>query len=128
MAKVDEPVIECWAQILNRVPGSTLLLKYRWLSDSFVASDLRRRFEKYGVDPRRLVFGYSSAHYEYLLSYKDIDIALDPFPYNGGLTSSEALHMNTPIITLEGDDYVSRVGVSLLTKLGMGEKWIAKTR
>ena len=53
-----------------------------------------------------------------------MDIVLDPFPYNGGTISSEALYMNTPIITLAGSTYVSRVGVSLLSNLGL-EKYIA---
>ena len=53
-----------------------------------------------------------------------MDIVLDPFPYNGGTISSEALYMNTPIITLAGTNYVSRIGVSLLSNLNL-EKYIA---
>ena len=56
-----------------------------------------------------------------------MDIVLDPFPYNGGTISSEAIYMNTPIITLAGSSYVSRVGVSLLSNLGL-EKYIANTK
>jgi predicted O-linked N-acetylglucosamine transferase (SPINDLY family) len=59
--------------------------------------------------------------------YNKMDIVLDPFPYNGGTISSEAIYMNTPLITLAGSNYVSRVGVSLLSNLGL-EKYIANTR
>lgn len=53
----------------------------------------------------------------YLDTYNDMDVALDPFPYNGGITSHEALFMNTPLICMEGQDYRSRIGVSLLSNL-----------
>ena len=59
--------------------------------------------------------------------YSNMDIVLDPFPYNGGTISSEALYMNSPIITLAGTNYVSRVGVSLLTHIGL-EKYIAYSK
>ena len=61
---------------------------------------------------------------EALKLYNKMDIVLDPFPYNGGTISSEAIYMNTPLITLAGKTYISRVGLSLLSNLGL-EKYIA---
>ena len=83
-------------------------------------------FENRGISRERIDVNFLPLS-DSLLFYTNIDIALDPFPYNGGTVSSEALYMNTPIITLEGDNYVSRVGVSLLSTLGL-QKYIAKTR
>jgi predicted O-linked N-acetylglucosamine transferase (SPINDLY family) len=63
---------------------------------------------------------------EYFAALGEIDIALDPFPYNGGITSCDTLWMGTPLLTLAGTTYVSRQGVAILSNVGM-EDWIAKT-
>jgi predicted O-linked N-acetylglucosamine transferase (SPINDLY family) len=90
------------------------------------AQDEIKLFTDRGIDRERIDIGYE-ALIEALSLYNNMDIVLDPFPYNGGTISSEAIYMNTPIITLEGTNYVSRVGVSLLSNLGLN-KFIAKTR
>lgn len=67
-----------------------------------------------------------SAHAEYLKTYQRIDIALDPFPYNGGTTTVEALWMGIPVIALRGDRFVSRMCATHLTSVGLADL-IAKT-
>jgi predicted O-linked N-acetylglucosamine transferase (SPINDLY family) len=64
--------------------------------------------------------------FDMMQEYADMDIALDPFPYNGGTTTLQALWMGVPVITLEGENFVGRMGVSFLQALGRPE-WIAKT-
>ena len=63
---------------------------------------------------------------QYLSLYNEIDITLDPFPYNGHTTSIDSLWMGVPVVTLSGDRAVSRGGVSLLSNLRLTE-WIAAT-
>ena len=125
-SKLTPEVLDTFADILKRLPEAKLYLKYCYYKSSFYQEHMYKLFENRGVGRERLDVN-SLILSDSLLFYTNIDIALDPFPYNGGTVSSEALYMNTPIITLEGDNYVSRVGVSLLSTLGL-QKYIAKTK
>lgn len=128
IAKVSEPCIALWAKVLNRVPGSHLLLKSRGLGDETFAARLRGEFRKFGIAAERIELDANLVSTsEHLRGYERVDIALDPFPYNGTTTTCEALWMGVPVVTLEGKTHVARVGASLLTRLGRPE-WIAKTR
>ena len=70
------------------------------------------------IDPR--VSDYAA----HLAAYDEIDIALDPFPYNGGTTTVEALYMGVPVLVRAGDRYVAHMGESILHNAGLAE-WIA---
>jgi predicted O-linked N-acetylglucosamine transferase (SPINDLY family) len=122
LQKLNAEIIQCWATILAEVPDSRLLLKSAALGDHATLENLQQRFLEVGITADRLILvdriPVRSAHIGY---YSQIDIALDPFPYNGTTTTCEALWMGVPVITLEGDSHVSRVGVSLLSQLGLQE-------
>jgi predicted O-linked N-acetylglucosamine transferase (SPINDLY family) len=123
--KFNTKVIETWANILLNVPNSMLYFRFFFFQNSLMRETTIVEFAKFGISEDRLNFG-SATVYEYLELFTTCDIALDCFPYNGGMTSTESLFYGTPLITLEGTDYVSRVGVSLLSHLGYTEL-IAKT-
>jgi len=128
LAKVTPPVIELWAGILRALPSSRLLLKSRGLADLETASRLRGEFVRRGIEPGRLELnGEELSQARHLGLYQRVDIALDPFPYNGTTTTCEALWMGVPVVSLAGCTHVSRVGASLLTHLGVPE-WIANSR
>jgi predicted O-linked N-acetylglucosamine transferase (SPINDLY family) len=124
--KLSIPTIETFSEIMKKLPGAKLILRYCYYKSSYYKESIVRLFVKYGVEKERIDIGFEPL-LDALRAYNNVDIALDPFPYNGGTISSEALYMNTPFITLAGTNYVSRVGVSLLSNLGL-EKYIANTR
>ena len=126
-AKISAPCFEVWAKVLKRVAGSKLVLKSRGLGDAATAKRIRDRFESLDVEGARVVLDAElTSVTDHLALYHGIDVALDPFPYNGTTTTCEALWMGVPVVTLAGVTHVARVGVSLLTNLGVIE-WIAES-
>lgn len=119
-SKLNPAVIALWAALLRRVPGSRLCLKSRGLGDAGLVRRLTAAFAGHGVDADRLdLRGWSADAAGHFAAYNDVDIALDPFPYNGTTTSCDALWMGAPLVTLAGDRHAGRVGVSLLTALDL---------
>ncbi len=125
-AKVSREVVECWAAILRAVPGSRLALRSIPLDDRYIRRLYRRLFADNGVTPDRVDMDGTVSHYDYLAGYGGIDIALDPFPFPGGLTTCEALYMGVPVVSLAGETFVSRQGRSILSAAGLGD-WVAAT-
>ncbi|MFC4161792.1 O-linked N-acetylglucosamine transferase family protein [Chitinimonas lacunae] len=123
-AKLDTPVFTLWAELLRRQPGARLLLKSREYDDPTVAEHCHRRWLAAGGDPHRLALRGYSLHADALAQYADIDIALDPFPFTGGITTLEALWMGVPVVSLAGDRIASRQGAALLGTAGLTE-WVA---
>jgi protein O-GlcNAc transferase len=122
LEKLVDPVILAWVRILKAVPDSRLLLKAGGLDNEDVSDELRRRFIANGLDSDRLELQGPSSHQEMLAQYSEIDIALDPFPFNGGMTTLEALWMGVPVVTVVGDGVVSRQSFSALANLGVSEQ------
>lgn len=91
--KLNTEVIELWARILHAVPSSRLFLKNRALGVETIKRALLEKFAAQGIAANRLILKGASAHAEMLQEYRQIDIALDTFPYNGGLTTCECLWM-----------------------------------
>ncbi|MFN7932039.1 MAG: tetratricopeptide repeat protein [Bryobacteraceae bacterium] len=118
LSKVTDDVVKLWARLLHRVPLSRLILKNSILDDGHSRQLYWEAFAKEGIHRHRVDLLGSSPHPEMLAAYSLIDIALDPFPYNGGTTTCEALWMGVPVITQAGDRFVSRVGATILTNAG----------
>lgn len=127
-SKLNDRLLRCWASVLHAVPNSRLLLKNYQLQDSGLQAQLKKRMASLGVNPQRLELQGPSFHAELLATYSQVDIALDPFPFNGGLTSCEALWLGLPLVTLAGNNQAAvmaaRQGVALLSQIGR-EEWIA---
>ncbi|GET40205.1 DUF5672 family protein [Microseira wollei] len=122
LAKISSKLINYWAEILKSVPNSRLLLKSRSFIDSGTCDYLHKLFQQQGIAAERVeLIGWISSKSEHLALYNQIDIALDTFPYNGTTTTCEAMWMGVPVITLAGETHVSRVGVSLLSSVGLHE-------
>lgn len=123
--KLTPKTIALWSRVLKAVPGSQLLLKAPSFKCSEACDRIKAVFEYNGISAERLQLRGPSELGQMMQEYGDVDIALDPLTYNGGTTSLQALWMGVPLITLEGGNFVSRMGSSFLQTLGNPE-WIAK--
>jgi predicted O-linked N-acetylglucosamine transferase (SPINDLY family) len=117
-AKCSVDALALWTRILQLVPNSRLILHA--IAGKHL-DRVRERFERGGVSASRLEFVGKQNWPEYMQTYARIDIGLDPFPYNGGVTTCEALSMGVPVVTLSGNTGVGRVGRSILSNVGLAE-------
>lgn len=124
IAKISPSVVRLWSHVLDAVPRSRLLLKWGSLGEDVPRRRLIEAFEAAGVSPERIELRGRSPHAEMLGEYAGVDIALDPFPFGGGLTSCEALWMGVPVLTLPGARPASRQTLGFLHSLGL-EEWAA---
>jgi predicted O-linked N-acetylglucosamine transferase (SPINDLY family) len=122
--KMNNAVVALWARVLVSVPDSRLFLKAKQLGEDSVRQSIIKRFAAHGVGADRLMMEGADTREKYLATYNMVDIALDPFPYTGGTTSVEALWMGVPVLTLEGERFLSRQGVGLMMNAELPE-WIA---
>jgi predicted O-linked N-acetylglucosamine transferase (SPINDLY family) len=122
--KLNPALLGTWAEILGAVPGARLLLKNRGLDVAAVRASVLETFGKAGIGPDRLVLRGASPHAGMLAEYGEVDVALDTFPYNGGLTSCECLWMGVPIVALEAERMIGRQSAAMLRLLGLDD-WVA---
>jgi predicted O-linked N-acetylglucosamine transferase (SPINDLY family) len=127
IAKMSARVVAMWTQLLAAAPAARLLLKAKPLRDPTVQDYYRAQFAAAGADTSRIEFApWIANSVDHLAQYRRVDVALDPFPYNGTTTTCEALWMGVPVVTLRGARHSGRVGASLLTWAGL-EDLIAET-
>jgi predicted O-linked N-acetylglucosamine transferase (SPINDLY family) len=122
--KLSPRTVALWSRILHAVPGSQLLLKAPALGDVGVQERFVGLFAQHGIAGARLLLRGPSGLADMMQAYGDIDIALDPTPYNGGTTTLQALWMGVPVVALAGGNFVSRMGASFMATLGQ-PAWVA---
>ena len=127
-AKITPGVVAAWAEILGRVPGSRLVLRFAGFDEAGTRSWYQGLFAAAGIGAERLEFLGWAPRAEMLADYNRIDIALDPFPYSGGITTCEALWMGVPVITLPGKTFAGRHSLSHLSNAGFTETVASNVR
>lgn len=125
--KASRECYDMWCRILQAVPGSRMVMKSIAGGDPATRERQLQEFGRRGIPPERVrLLGFVAGQSNHLACYRDVDIALDTYPYHGTTTTLDALLMSVPVITLAGYNHASRVGVSLLTRVGLPE-FIATT-
>jgi predicted O-linked N-acetylglucosamine transferase (SPINDLY family) len=119
--KLTTPVIAAWSEILNRAPGSRLLIRNATLGQESAREHLQSRFDACGIPPGRLLLEGPASHFEFLSTYGRIDLALDPFPYSGGTTTAEALWQGVPVVTYDPGRWAGRTTLSQLRAAGLDD-------
>ena len=123
LAKISPGAFAVWGRILRALPNARLLLKDTTLDEEPVRARVLKTLAAQGITSDRIELRGGTPHAEHLAACHDIDIALDPFPQNGGVTTYETLWMGVPVIALTGISVASRVSAGILTALGLND-WI----
>lgn len=119
LPKLSPSLVSVWSQILNKVEGSSMLLKSRFFADSSLREHYFNQFLSHGINKHRIkLLPAEPDTRRHLEKYSEMDIALDTFPYNGTTTTCEALWMGVPVVTLRGNRHAGRVGASILHRVG----------
>ncbi|WP_061020673.1 tetratricopeptide repeat protein [Bradyrhizobium sp. CCH5-F6] len=124
ISKISDEAAAIWSRILERVPGSRLLIKDVALDDQLVRDKLLARFAACRLPADRVDLLGATLRGEHLASFNRIDIALDPFPQNGGVSTLEALQMGVPVVAKLGNSLPSRAAGAILSALGLPD-WVA---
>jgi hypothetical protein len=119
--KINVRIIELWAEIMRRVPGSMFAVRNAQLDSASNRRFMEERFARFGIGPERLRIEGGTDRMGILRSYNEVDISLDTWPYCGGNSIAEPLWQGVPVITLKGERFSSRYGASLVMAAGCPE-------
>lgn len=126
ISKLNDAVLAAWAQILNRVPDSNLLVKSLYAIDPTVQARIIETMTAYGVDSTRIRLLGQTPRADHLDALSSVDFALDPFPYSGATTTVDCLWAGVPVLTLLGQHYAGRMSASFLKQVGLDD-WICSS-
>lgn len=119
--KVTPEALDAWARVLHGVPDARLLVKAPQLSEPAAVDALSQALNRRGIRAERLMFMGRSTRDGQLAAIASVDIALDPFPYSGGVCTLEALTVGVPVVALAGRSFAARHSASHLTWSGAPE-------
>jgi predicted O-linked N-acetylglucosamine transferase (SPINDLY family) len=124
VSKFSDAAIAVWARILQADVSARLLIKDQTLDDDSTQRMLLARFGSHGIGPDRISMLGTTSRDEHLMAYRHVDICLDPFPQNGGISTWEALHMGVPVVAKLGTTVPSRCAGAILAASGLTD-WVA---
>jgi len=120
-AKLNEAVGKAWSRILEETPNSRILMVYGGLNEAATQEAVRGVLERGGAPRNRIDLVGETEQAKLLLAYGEVDLALDPFPYSGGVTTLEAMWMGVPTVTFVGETFAGRHSATHLTAAGLGQ-------
>ncbi|GHU25217.1 hypothetical protein FACS189488_11680 [Betaproteobacteria bacterium] len=119
--KASQHTIELWSRILNALPDARLILVALGGRDDDTIRYFTSQFERHNVNPAQLEFRGYVPRAQYFDSYNEIDLGLDPFPFNGGTTGYDSIWMGVPFVTWPGEHLSARMGKAILDNVGLHE-------
>lgn len=122
--KISDDALVLWSKLLRMVSGSKIVIKHFALDDAFLRDGLIGRFVAHGVSQESVICLGASARHDHLRAFENIDISLDPFPQNGGISTWESLYMGVPVVARLGNAVSSRAAATILKAVGLDD-WVA---
>ena len=123
--KISDEAIRVWSKVMREVTGSKIVIKNTLLDDPLVRDGLLARFVAQGIAEENITCLGSSDRTEHLRAFAQVDISLDPFPQNGGVSTWESLYAGVPVVAKLGHGASSRAGGSIVAAVGLND-WVAE--
>jgi predicted O-linked N-acetylglucosamine transferase (SPINDLY family) len=127
LLRLTPQTVAAWAQVLEAVPGSQLLLGYSGIYDPGVEDRALQMFAHFG-QAHRIILWHDEAKPDVdrrVDFFRAVDVMLDTLPNTVGADVCEALWMGVPSVTLAGRTRAGLMSASGLHAAGLKE-WIAK--
>ncbi|QIO34098.1 tetratricopeptide repeat protein [Bradyrhizobium sp. 1(2017)] len=122
--KISDEAVRVWAKIMREVTGSKIIIKHTLLDDTLLRDGLIARFVAQGVAEENVICMGSTPRHEHLLAFAQVDISLDTFPQNGGVSTWESLYAGVPVVAKLGNGASSRAGGAIVAAVGLDD-WVA---
>jgi predicted O-linked N-acetylglucosamine transferase (SPINDLY family) len=123
--KISDPALLVWSRLMQDLPDSRIIIKNVALNDRFLRDRLIARFVAHGVAESRVTCLGSTSRDQHMAAFAHVDISLDPFPQNGGVSTWESLQSGVPVVALLGRSAASRAAAGIVTGAGLGD-WVAE--
>jgi len=123
--KISDQAIGVWSRLMRELPGSKIILKHGLLDDPLLRDSLVARFVAQGIAEEDITCLGTTSRDDHLLAFGQIDISLDTFPQNGGISTWESLYKGVPVVAKLGNGASSRAGASIVASVGLGD-WVAE--
>ncbi|WP_375160275.1 tetratricopeptide repeat protein [Bradyrhizobium sp. RDT46] len=125
ISKISDEAIRVWSRVMREVSGSRIIIKHTLLDDPLVRDGLIARFVAQGIAEENITCLGSSERAAHLRAFAEVDISLDPFPQNGGVSTWESLYAGVPVVAKLGHGASSRAGGAIVTAVGLSD-WVAE--
>jgi predicted O-linked N-acetylglucosamine transferase (SPINDLY family) len=123
--KISEAALAVWCELINAIPLSRIMIKHGALDDPLVRDELVARFVRGGLSQDRIECAGATSREEHLRAFQDVDISLDPFPQNGGVSTWESLYMGVPVVAKLGNGAASRAAAAIVKSIGL-DAWVVE--
>jgi predicted O-linked N-acetylglucosamine transferase (SPINDLY family) len=123
--KISEPALALWSRLMSALPDSRIVIKNGALDDPLLRDGLVARFVAHGIAPDRIICLGLSTRDQHVAQFAQIDLSLDPFPQNGGVSTWESLQAGVPVVAKLGLSAASRAAGAIITAVGLGD-WVAE--
>ncbi|MCK1333980.1 tetratricopeptide repeat protein [Bradyrhizobium sp. CW9] len=123
--KISDEAVRVWSKVMREVTGSKIIIKHTLLDDPMLRDNLVARFVAQGVAEENVTCLGSSPRPEHLRAFANVDISLDTFPQNGGVSTWESLYAGVPVVAKLGNGASSRAGGSIVAAVGLDD-WVAE--
>ena len=125
LAKINASVLDAWGEVFTALPSARLYLQGPQTGRDIYVEQILTRLKAIGIEASRVTIKPPASRAEYLRAHAEVDIILDTFPFNGGTTTSEALWMGVPTVTLAGTSMIGRQGMAMMSAVGLGD-WVGE--